>query len=209
MFAGSPALLSKSNLPSVVTLDSTTLTTTLTINFRCHYLLSSLLHSLRLVHHPNINFSHISHKTGTPIYTPHYHSYLHRLISHLKVGPLQLPSLWSPAYVLSNLQSLQIMPPKCSSGRLIRACLDRLHRLPVAQRSKLKLMWLVANILTTVQPYMIFSPFDTHMNHLDPLNTTPSCISQFPRTSSLVAFFSRQTPTYGTIFPTTFARQLR
>ena len=95
MFVGSPALLFKSNLPSVTTLDSTTLT------------ISSKITLFGVSLDSNINFSHFISRT---IQTSNFHTQaikqLHKirflptaatlsLNSHLEIELLQLPSLWS------------------------------------------------------------------------------------------------------------------
>ena len=95
MFVDSPALLSKSNLPSVITPGNT--------NFRIYSkstLLGATLDS-------NLNFSHSVLRT---IQTSNFHiqtsEQVHQclplpttvtlsLISHLKIGIFQLPYLWS------------------------------------------------------------------------------------------------------------------
>ena len=146
----------KSNLPSVLTLDSTTLT------------ISSKITSLGVTLDSNLNFSHFVSRTiqtssfyiqaikqaGNLFST--YCCYSHSLSGHLKLGLLQLSSLWSSSLHIFKLKFLQnraaeivLQADFFSSSR---ACLDRLHWLLVAQRYYFRLMWLVANILTTGQP---------------------------------------------------------
>ena len=116
------------------------------------------------------------------------------------------------AYV--SIQSLQnhadkiVLQADCFTSR---SCLDRLHWLLVAQRSNFKLMWLVANILTTGQPAYLHDLLSIRRPHESFRSSQSGPLLHQPVSSNL--FAHRSFPilplAYGTLFHTTSARQPR
>ena len=159
MFVGSSRLLAKYNLPSVVTLDGTTLP------------VSSKLKILGVTLDSNLNFSHFISQI---IQSPNFHIYAIKQVR--KFLPLSTALFISLAlsrldycnsllcgqlnYLLCKLQTLQNHVAKTvlqadyfsSSSN----CLDRLDWLPVSQRCKFKLLWLIACTLKLEQPAYFF-----------------------------------------------------
>ena len=161
MFVGSSRLLAKYNLSSVVTLDGTTLP------------ISSKLKILGFTLDSNLNFAHFISQI---IQSSNFHIYAIKQVR--KFLPLSTAnalfislvlfrldycnSLFcgQPNYLLCILQALQNHAAKTvfqadyfSSSS---DCLYRLHWLPVSQRCKFKLPWLIACTLKLEQPaYLI------------------------------------------------------
>ena len=157
MFVGSPSLPSKSNLPSVINLDSTTLT------------ISSKITLLGVTLDFNLNFSYlISCTIQTSKFYIQAIKQVRQLVPLAITVTLTVSSFISsldccnsllcglPAYVFFKLQSLQNHAAKIvlqtDYFSSFRTCFARLHWLPVDQRSEFSLMWLVVNIFTTCQP---------------------------------------------------------
>ena len=162
MFVGSSRLLAKYNLPSVVTLDGTTLFG------------SSKLKILGVTLDSNFNFAHFISQT---IQSSNFHIYAIKRVR--KFLPLSTAnalfislvlsrldycnSLFcgQANYLLCKLQALQNHAPKT----VLQAdyfssssdCLDRLHWLPASQRCKFKLLWLIACTLKLEQPAYLFA----------------------------------------------------
>ena len=157
MFVDSSRLLAKYNLPSVVTLDGTTL------------LISSKLKILDVTLDSNLNFAHFIFQI---IQSSNFHIYAIKQVS--KFLPLSTANALfislvlsrldycnsllygQPNYLLCKLQALQNHAAKTvlqadyfsSSSDF----LDRLHWLPVFQKCKFKLLWLIACTLKLEQP---------------------------------------------------------
>ena len=149
MFVGSSRLLAKYNLPSVVTLDGTTLP------------ISSKLKILGVTLASNLNFAHFIFQI---IQSSNFHIYAIKQVR--KFLPLSTANALfislvlsrldycnslicgQPNYLLCKLQALQNHAAKTvlqadyfSSSN---DCLDRLHWLPVSQKCYFKLLWLIA-----------------------------------------------------------------
>ena len=161
MFVGSCRFLAKYNLPSVVTLDGTTLP------------ISSKLKILGVTLDSNLNFAHFISQI---IQSSNCHIYVIKQVGKFLALPtanalfisLVLSKLdycnsllcGQPTYLLCKLQALQNHVAKTvlqadyfSSSR---DCLDHLHWLPVSQRCKFKLLWLIACTLKLEQPAYLF-----------------------------------------------------
>ena len=160
MFVGSSRLLAKYNLPSVVTLDGTTLP------------ISSKLKILGVTLDSNLNFAHFISQI---IQSSNFHIYAIKQVR--KFLPLSTANALFISLVLSRLttvilsfagsqtiilckfQALQ----NHSAKTVLQAdyfssssCLDRLHWLLVSQRCKFKLLWLIACTLKLEQPAYLF-----------------------------------------------------
>ena len=161
MFVGSTILLSKSNLPTEVIFDGTTLSVT------------SKLKILGVTLDSRLNFTHF---VSQIIQASNFH--LHAIRQARKFLPfdtavaLNISLVLSridycnsflcrlPNCLISKLQSLQNRASKTvlqadyySSSRTV---LDRLHWLPVALGAQFKLLWLTANILYFNQPDYLY-----------------------------------------------------
>ena len=161
MFVGSSRLLEKYNLPSVVTLDGTTLP------------ISSKLKIFGVALDSNLSFAHFISQI---IQSSNFHIYAikqvwkflplstaNALFSSLVFSKLDYCNSLlcrQPNYFLCKLQALQNHAAKT----VLQAdyfssssdCLDRLHWLPVSQRCKFKLLWLIACTLKLEQPAYLF-----------------------------------------------------
>ena len=161
MFVSNYRLLAKYNLPSVVTLDGTTLP------------ISSKLKILDVTLDSNLNFAHF---ISLIIQSSNFHIYAikqvckllplstaNALFSSLVLSRLDYRnSLFcrQPNYLLCKLQALQNHAAKTvfqadyfSSSS---DCLHRLHWLPVSQRCKIKLLWLIVCTFKLEQPAYLF-----------------------------------------------------
>ena len=161
MFVGSPILLSKSNLPTEVIFDGTTLSVT------------SKLKILGVTLDSRLNFTHF---VSQIIQASNFHLYAIRqarkflpfdtaaaliislILSRIDYCNSLLCRLSN--CLISKLQSLQNRAAKTvlqadyySSSR---TCLDRLHWLPVVQRAQFKLLWLTTNTLYFNQPAYLY-----------------------------------------------------
>ena len=161
MFVGSSRLLAKYNLPSVVTRDGTTLP------------ISSKLKILGVTLDSNLNFSHFIFQI---IQSSNFHIYaikqVRKFLLLSTANALFISLVLSrldycnsllcgqPNYLLCNLQALRNHDAKTifqddyfSSSS---DCFDRLHWLPVSQRCKFKLLWLIVCTLKLEQPTYLF-----------------------------------------------------
>ena len=161
MFVGSSRLLAKYNLPSVVTLDGTNLP------------ISSKLKILGVTLDSNLNFAHFISQI---IQFSNFHIYAIKQVR--KFLPLSTANALfislvlsrldycnsllcgQPNYLLCKLQALQNYAAKtvlqADYFNFSRDCLDRLHWLPVSQRCKFKLLWLIVCTLKLEQPAYLF-----------------------------------------------------
>ena len=151
MFVGSPILLSKSNLPTEVIFDGTTLSVT------------SKLKILGVTLDSRLNFTHF---VSQIIQASNFH--LHAIRQARKFLPFDTAVALIISLVLSRIDycnSLFCRLPNCLISKQSlqnraaktvlqadyysssRTCLDRLHWLPVALRAQFKLLWLTANTL--------------------------------------------------------------
>ena len=157
MFFGSSRLLAKYNLFSVVILDGTTLP------------ISSKLKILDVTLDSNLN---IAHFISQEIQSCKFH--IHSTKQVRKFLPLATSNVFfislvlsrldycnsllcgQPNYLSCKLQALQnhvtktVLQADCFSSS--SDCLDRLHWLPVSQRCKFKILWLIACTLKLEQP---------------------------------------------------------
>ena len=214
MFVGGPALLSKSNLLSVNTINSTTLTislkttllgVTLDFNLNFSYLISCTIQT------SNFYIQAIKQvRKFVPLaitVTPTVSS----VISSLDCCNFLLCGL--PAYVFFKLQSLQNHAAKIvlqtDYFSCFRTCFARLHWLPVDQRSEFSLMWLVVNIFTTGQPAYSHDLLSIRHPHESLRSSQSGPLFYQPLSSNLLAhrFFRLLLLTYGTIFHPICARQ--
>ena len=201
MFVGSSRLLAKYNLPSVVTLDGTTLP------------IFSKLKILGVTLDSNLNFAHFISQI---IQSSNFHIYaikqVRKFLPLSTVNALFISLVLSrldysnsllcrqPNYFLCKLQALQNHAAKTvfqadyfSSSS---DCLDRLHWLPVFQRCKFKLLWLIACTLKLEQPAYLFD-FLSIRHTLQPLRFLHSDLQLHqPVSSGLFASrsFSHQAP---------------
>ena len=161
MFVGSSRLLAKYNLPSVVTLDGTTLS------------MSSKLKILGVTLDSNLNFAHfisqIIQSSNFYIYAiKQVRKFLLLSTANALFISLVLSRLnycnsllcGQPNYLLCKLQALKNHAAKtvlqADYFSFSSDCLDRLHWLPVSQRCKFKLLWLIACTLKLEQPAYLF-----------------------------------------------------
>ena len=161
MFVGSSRLLAKYNLLSMVTLDGTTLS------------ISSKLKILGVTLDSNLNFAHfISQIIRSSNFLIHAIKQVSKFIILATANALFISLVFfrldycnslfcgQPNYLLCKLQALQNHAPKT----VLQAdyfssssdCLDRLHWLPVSQKCKFKLLWLIACTLKLEQPAYLF-----------------------------------------------------
>ena len=161
MFVGSSRLLAKYNLPSVITFDGTTLP------------ISSKLKILGVTLNSNLNFAHFISQI---IQSSNFHIYaikkvrkslplstVNALFISLVLSRLDYCNSFlcgQPNYLLCKLQALQNHVAKtvllADYSGSSSDCLDRLHWLPVFQRCKFKLLWLIACTLKIEQPAYLF-----------------------------------------------------
>ena len=156
MFVGSPILLSKSNLPTEVIFDGTTLSVT------------SKLKILGVTLDSRLNFTHF---VSQIIQASNFH--LHAIRQARKFLPFDTAVALIISLVLSRIDyynSLHCRLPNCLISKLqslqnraaktvlqadyyssSRTCLDRLHWLPVALRAQFKLLW------SPLTPYILIS----------------------------------------------------
>ena len=161
MFVGSPILLSKSNLPTEVIFDGTTLSVT------------SKLKILGVTLDSRLNFTHF---VSQIIQSSNFH--LHAIRQARKFLPSDTAVALIISLVLSRIDycnSLLCRLPNCLISKLqslqnraaktalqadyyssSHTCLDRLHWLPVVLRAQFKLLWLTANILYFNQPAYLY-----------------------------------------------------
>ena len=161
MFVGSPILLSKSNLPTEVIFDGTTLSVT------------SKLKILGVTLDSRLNFTHF---VSQIIQASNFH--LHAIRQARKFLPfdtalaLIISLVFSridycnsllcrlPNCLISKLQSLQNRAAKTALQAdyysSSHTCLDRLHWLPVVLRAQFKLLRLTANTLYFNQPAYLY-----------------------------------------------------
>ena len=161
MFVGSSRLLEKYNLSSVVTFDGTTLP------------ISSKLIILGVTLDSNLNFAYFISQI---IQSSNFHIYAIKQVR--KFLPLSTANALfislvlsrldycnsllcgQPNYLLRKLQALQNHAAKsvlqANYFNSSSDCLDRLHWLPVSQRCKFKLLWLIACTLKLEQPAYLF-----------------------------------------------------
>ena len=161
MFVGSPILLSKSNLPTEVIFDGTTLSVT------------SKLKILGVTLDSRLNFTHF---VSQVIQASKFH--LHAIRQARKFLPFDTAVALIISLVLSRIDycnSLLCRLPNCLISKFqslqnraaetvlqadyyssSRTCLDRLHWLLVALRAQFKLLWLTANILYFNQPAYLY-----------------------------------------------------
>ena len=201
MFVGSSRLLAKYNLPSVVTLDGTTLP------------ISSKLKILGVTLDSNLNFapffSQIIQSSNFHIYAiKQVRKFLPLSTANALFISLVLSRLdycnsllcGQPNYLLCKLQALQNHVAKTvlqadyfsSSGD----CLDRLHWLPVSQRCKFKLLWLIACTLKLEQPAYLFDLLSIRHTR-QPLSSLHSGLQLHQPVSSglfTIRSFSHQAP---------------
>ena len=196
MFVGSSRLLAKYNLLSVVTLDGTTLP------------ISSKLKILGVTLDSNLNFAYLISQI---IQSSNFYIYAIKQVRKflplstanaffISLVPSRLDycnSLFcgQPNYLLCKLQAFQ----KHAAKTVLQAdyfssssdYLDRLHWLPVSQRCKFKLLWLIACTLSlnNLLIFLIFCQSDTHVNHSDPCTLVSSFINLFFQACLLVAIF--------------------
>ena len=161
MFVGSSRLLAKYNLPSVVTLDGATLP------------ISSKLKILGVILDSNLNFAHFISQI---IQFSNFHIYAIKKVRNFlplsTANALFISLVFSrldycnsllcgqPNYLLCKLQALK----KHAAKTVFQAdyfssssdCLDRLHWLPVSQRCKFKLLWLIACTFKLELPAYLF-----------------------------------------------------
>ena len=158
MFVGISRLLAKYNLPSVVTLDGTTLP------------ISSKLKILSVTLDLNLNFAYFISQINP---TSNFHIYAIKQVR--KFLPLSTANALFISLVLSKLDyfnsllcgqsnyllcKLQAPLTNHAVKTVLQAdyfssfsdCLDRLHWLPVSQRCNFKLLWLIAFTLKLEQP---------------------------------------------------------
>ena len=201
MFVGSSRLLAKYNLPSVVTLDGTTLP------------LSSKLKILGVTLDSNLNFAHFISQI---IQSSNFHIYAIKQVR--KFLPLSTANALfislvlsrldycnsllcgQPSYLLCKLQALQNHAAKTvlQANYLSSSsdCLDRLYWLPVSQRCKFKLLWLIACTFKLEQPAYVFDLLSIRHTR-QPLRSLHSSFQLHqPVSSGLFTsrFFSHQAP---------------
>ena len=158
MFVGSSILLSKSNLPTEVIFDGTTLSVT------------SKLKILGVTLDSRLNFTHF---VSQLIQASNFH--LHAIRQARKFLPFDTAVALIISLVLSRIDycnSLLYRLPNCLISKLqslqnraaktalqadyyssSHTCLDHLHWLPVVLRAQFKLLWLTANTL-----YFLYQP---------------------------------------------------
>ena len=157
MFVGSSRLLAKYNLPFVVTLDGTTLP------------ISSKLKILGFTLDSNLNFAHFISQI---IQSSNFHIYaikqVRKFLTLSTANALFILLVLSrldycnfllcrqPNYLLCKLQALQDHAAKtvlqADYFSSFSNSLYRLHWLPVSQRCKFKLLWLIACTLKLEKP---------------------------------------------------------
>ena len=207
MFVGSPILLSKSNLPTEVIFDGTTLSVT------------SKLKILGVTLDSRLNFTHF---VSQIIQSSNFH--LHAIRQARKFLPSDTAVALIISLVLSRIDycnSLLCRLPNCLISKLqslqnraaktalqadyyssSHTCLDRLHWLPVVLRAQFKLLWLTANILyfNARLIYMTVFPLDRLLS----LSGLPTLVYAYISLSLLNLSYiapSRILPlTYGTLF---------
>ena len=148
MFVGSSRLLAKYNLPSVVTLEGTTLP------------ISSKLKTLGVTLDLNLNFAHFISQI---IQSSNFHIYaikqvrkflplstanaLFTSLVHSRLNYCNSLLCGQPNYLLCKLHAFQNHAAKTvlqdDYFSFSSDCLDRLHWLPVSQRCKFKSLWLI------------------------------------------------------------------
>ena len=161
MFVGSSRFLAKYNIPSVVTFDGTTLP------------ISSKLKILDVTLDSNLNFAHFISQI---IQFSNFHIYaikqIRKFLPLSTANALFISLVFSrldycnslicgqPNYLLCKLQALQNHAaktvPQTDYFNSSSDCLDRLLWLPVSQRCKFKLLWLIACTLKLEQPAYLF-----------------------------------------------------
>ena len=194
MFVGSSRFLAKYNLPSVITLHGTTLP------------ISSKLKILCVTSDSNLNFAHFISQI---IQFSNFHIYsikqVRKFLPLSTANALFISLVLSrldyctsllrgqPNYLLCKLQALQNHAaktvPQADYFSSSSDCLDRLHWLPVSQRYKFKLLWLIARTLKLEKPayFSIFCLLDTHVNPSDSCTLVSSFINLFLQACLLVA----------------------
>ena len=215
MFVGSSRLLAKYNLSSVVTLEGTTLP------------ISSKLKILGVTLDSNLNFAHFISQI---IQFSNFHIYAIKQVR--KFSPLSTANALfillvlsrldycnsllcgQPNYLLCKLQALQNHATKTDLQAdyfsFSSDYLDRLHWLPVSQRCKFKLLWLIACTLKLEQPAYLLdllsirhtrqplrslhSGFQLHQPVSSGLFTSRSFSHQAPRLWNSLLFNLRLSP---------------
>ena len=199
MFVGSSRLLAKYNLFSEVTLDGTTLP------------ISSKLKILGVTLDSNLNFAHFISQI---IQSSNFHIYAikqvrkflpfstaNALFSSLVLSRLNCNALLcgQPNYLLCKLQALQNHAAKTvlqADYFSSSSDFDRLHWLPVSQRCKFKLLWLIACTFKLEQPAYLFDLLSIRHTR-QPLRSLYSGLQLHqPVSSGLFTsrFFSHQAP---------------